>query len=151
MSDDFGSTPPPSTPPPPAWGEPTFQQPPPPQYAPPAQSSGLSDTAAGALAYITFIPALIFLLVAPYNQKPFIKFHAWQCITLTLTSIVVSVGFTFLAIIGFHLFGLIFLLHLLVNLTLFVFWLIAIIKASKGEWYKIPLIGDLAQNFAGKV
>lgn len=34
---------------------------------PPAQS-GLSDNAAGALAYVTIIPAIIFLIVEPYNK-----------------------------------------------------------------------------------
>ena len=48
---------------------------------------GLSDTAASALAYVTFIPALIFLLVAPYNQKPDIRFHAIQELGLTVVGI----------------------------------------------------------------
>ncbi len=47
---------------------------PPPQ---PAQS-GLSDNAAGALAYVTIIPAIIFLIVEPYNKNSYIRFHAWQ-------------------------------------------------------------------------
>ena len=42
--------------------------------------SGLSDNAASGLAYITIIPAIIFLVVAPYNQKPEIRFHCWQSI-----------------------------------------------------------------------
>jgi hypothetical protein len=47
----------------------------------PAQS-GLSDNAAGALAYVTFIPAIIFLIVEPYNKNSYIKFHSWQSIFL---------------------------------------------------------------------
>ena len=43
-------------------------------------AAGLSDNAAGAIAYITFIPALIFLLVEPYNRKAFVRFHSFQCI-----------------------------------------------------------------------
>jgi uncharacterized membrane protein len=30
----------------------------------------------------------------------------------------------------------------------FAAWLIAIIWASKGEWYKLPLIGDFAEKTA---
>ena len=54
------------------------------QYPPPAAAvnDGLSDTAAGALAYITIVPAILFLVLAPYNQKPFVKFHAFQCLGL---------------------------------------------------------------------
>ena len=47
-----------------------------------AASSGLSDNAAGALAYLTVIPAIIFLIVEPYNKNSFVRFHSWQCIFL---------------------------------------------------------------------
>ena len=60
-----------------------------PQYTPvppQAAQSGLSDNAAGALAYITIIPAIIFLLVEPYNKNSFVRFHAWQCIFLGIAA-----------------------------------------------------------------
>ncbi len=38
--------------------------------------------------------------------------------------------------------------HLLVALGMFIVWLMAIIKASKGEWYKLPFIGDFAEKQA---
>jgi len=41
-----------------------------------AVPDGLTDNNAAGLAYVTIIPAIIFLVVAPYNQKPFIRFHA---------------------------------------------------------------------------
>ena len=34
------------------------------------------------LCYVTLIPAIIFLVVAPYNQNRLIRFHAWQSIFL---------------------------------------------------------------------
>ena len=40
---------------------------------------GLSDSAASGLCYL-FIPAIIFLATAPYNQKAEVRFHAWQSI-----------------------------------------------------------------------
>ena len=45
-------------------------------------TTGLSDEAASGIAYLTFIPAIIFLVVAPYNTSPKVKFHAWQSIFL---------------------------------------------------------------------
>ena len=41
------------------------------------------------------------------------------------------------------------LIRLAIRLILFVFWLVALIKASQGQWYKIPIVGDLAASFAG--
>jgi uncharacterized membrane protein len=112
---------------------------------------GLSSNAAAAISYITFIPAVIFLVMAPYNRDRFVRFHAWQCIALTIVWVAISIVFTVLAFAGLHFFfGMWTLIHMLIRLVLFVFWLIAIIKASQGQWFKIPIVGDLAQSFAGK-
>ena len=53
--------------------------------------SGLSDNAAGGLAYVTFIPALIFLLVEPFNKNPYVRFHSWQSIFLIIAWIAADV------------------------------------------------------------
>jgi uncharacterized membrane protein len=119
----------------------------PPGAPPPGVGQGLSSNAAAAISYITFIPAVIFLAVAPYNRDRFVRFHAWQSIALWVVAIAISIIFTFLSYAGFHLLW--WTLHSLIDLVLFVFWLIAVIKASQGQWYKIPIVGDLAQNFAG--
>ncbi len=37
---------------------------------------------------------------------------------------------------------------MLVSLGMFIVWLMAILKASKGEWYKLPFIGDFAEKQA---
>ncbi len=42
--------------------------------------TGLTDNVAGALAYVTIIPAIAFLVLEPYNRKRFIRFHCFQCI-----------------------------------------------------------------------
>ncbi len=75
---------PPPPPPPAGYTQTAYPPPPPPGYVPPPADAGLSDNAASALAYVTFIPAVIFLVLAPYNQKPVIKFHAIQELGLTL-------------------------------------------------------------------
>ena len=40
------------------------------------------------------------------------------------------------------------LIHLVIGLGLFLIWLFVILKASKGEWYKLPVIGDFAEKQA---
>ena len=57
--------------------------------------SGLSDNAAGALAYLTVIPAIIFLIVEPFNKNSYVRFHSWQCIFLCLSAVVLENGFAF--------------------------------------------------------
>ena len=81
----------------------------------------------------------------------FVRFHAWQCIALTIVWAAIKILFSIFALAGFHvlLFGVWTLISLAVFLVLFVFWLIALIKASQGQWYKIPIVGDLAASFTG--
>ncbi|MBW4038701.1 MAG: DUF4870 domain-containing protein [Acidobacteria bacterium] len=140
----------------PAWGPPSPNYPPPaggyppPGYVPPTQyppytkAAGPSTNTIAALAYITFIPALIFLVIEPYKHNDFIRFHSWQCIVLTLVEMAGSIIFGFMGTIGM-------MIRAVLGLLLFVFWLIAIIKASKGERYHIPIVGELAETLAATV
>jgi uncharacterized membrane protein len=115
-------------------------------------SSGLSENAAAAIAYLTVIPAIIFLLIEPYNKMRLVRFHSVQSIALGVTSIILQFGLTALQV-SMHFIPLSWmffsLLHLVIFLGLFVFWLIAILKASKGEFYRLPIIGDFAQKQVG--
>src|ERR1700726_518977 len=38
------------------------------------QVGGLTQTVAGALAYVTIIPAILFLVIEPYNKDRFVRF-----------------------------------------------------------------------------
>jgi uncharacterized membrane protein len=132
--------------------DPIPPQQPPPTYIPPAStSSGLSDNLAAALAYVTIIPAIIFLVLEPYNRIPLIRFHSFQSIGFCILAFVLQVTLTIaeglLRFIpgSWMLFS---ICHLVLGLGLFVAWLIVILKASKGEWYKLPIIGDFAEKQA---
>jgi uncharacterized membrane protein len=119
----------------------------PPPYHPAASHPGLSDSAAGGLAYVTIIPAIIFLIVDPYSRNPFVRFHAWQCIFLSIAGFiawaaVVVIGFIpFIRVIDL-------VLSPLVGLGFFVIWLIALVNAFSGKMFKLPVLGDLAEKQA---
>jgi uncharacterized membrane protein len=106
-----------------------------------ANAGGLSDNAAAAVAYLTFIPAIIFLVMEPYNRKPFIKFNCFQCLGLTVVSFVL-LFFNIIPILGQIIF-------LVGNLAMLVLWVICIINASQGKLFKIPVIGNFAAQQAG--
>jgi uncharacterized membrane protein len=110
-------------------------------------AGGMTDNVAGMLAYITIIPAIIFLVVEPYNKNRFIRFHSWQCLFFAATLFVLHIGlsiFTFVPILALITFP----LHLLVSLGGFIVWIILLIKANQGQMYKLPVIGDLAEKQA---
>jgi len=124
-----------------------------PTYPPPAPaaSSGLSDNAAAAIAYLTIIPAIIFLILEPYNKISLVKFHSIQCLGLAVVSFVLQVGVTILFFIlhAIPLIGILFLfVRLAIMLCIVVAWLMCIIKASQGAWFKLPFIGDFAEKQA---
>ena len=112
--------------------------------------SGLTDNAAGALAYITFVPAIVFLVLPPYNASPYVRFHAWQSIFLNVAAVIVSIALSFLMVF-FMFFGAFFLLAVsrLIWLLWFVLWLVCVLKALNGQRFKVPIIGDLAAKQAG--
>jgi uncharacterized membrane protein len=111
--------------------------------------SGLSDNGAGALAYITFIPAIVFLAMPPYSQSPYVRFHSWQSIFLNVASFVIWIVLVILGKIPF--FGLITIpLFLVFMLGMFIVWLMLVLKAVNGTKLKLPIIGALAEAQAGK-
>jgi uncharacterized membrane protein len=112
---------------------------PPPAYTAPVAAGGLSENSAAALSYITIIPAIIFLVMEPYNKMAFVRFHAWQCISFAVVLTVIHIVLLFIPIIGW-------ILSALVSLASLLLWIMVILKASKGEWYKLPIIGDFAMK-----
>lgn len=117
-----------------------------------ASAGGMTDNVAGMLAYITIIPAIIFLVMEPYNKSRFVRFHAWQNIFLHVAVIgiwiilmVLTVAASIVPIIG-HL--IVMMLGLVVWVGLVVVWIILLMKANQGQMYKLPLIGDLAEKQA---
>ena len=105
-----------------------------------AASSGLADNVAGALAYITIIPAILFLILEPYNKRPFVKFHAFQCLGLALCSLIFS-AVMIIPILGW-------IAGVLGHITVLVFWVICIIKAYQGVKFKVPVIGNFVDDLA---
>lgn len=111
--------------------------------------SGLSDNGAAALAYITFIPAILFLVMPPYNKSSYVRFHSWQSVLLNVVGVAVFILFSILGRIP--LFNLLVIPAVLaVFLVLFILWLVVILKALNGQRFHIPIVGPLAESQAGK-
>ena len=110
----------------------------------------MTDNVAGMLAYITIIPAIIFLVMEPYNRNRFIRFHSFQCLFFCAALIVLHVGLGIFGIVpGVAL--LTFPLHMLINVGAFIIWIVLLIKANQGQMYKLPFIGNLAEQQANVV
>lgn len=104
------------------------------------------------------IYSIIVLVQDKTNKLP--RFHAMQSILLSIVPIVVMIVYGILAgigvaidsAIGVPIFSIIamilYFVLLLAFLGMFVFMILAAIKAYNGEIYKIPVIGNYADKFS---
>ena|SRR5919109_3765121 len=113
---------------------------------------GIPDNIAGALAYVTFIPAIVFLFVEPFNKSRFIRFHALQSLFLALAlgvvGIALKIGFVVLGLVPVVGRLLMVLALLIVMLGCFMLWIVLLIKALQRQTFKLPVIGDWAERQA---
>jgi uncharacterized membrane protein len=109
-------------------------------------STGLQENVAGLLCYVgAWVTGIIFLILEPKNR--FVRFHAMQSI----------VTFAGLSIIGFVIGlmpGILFFGEAMLRAGLgvlgFILWIVLMVKAYQGVLYKLPVAGDLAEQFLGK-
>jgi uncharacterized membrane protein len=99
------------------------------------------------LAYITIIPAIIFLVIEPYNKSRFVRFHSFQSIFFCVAWVAVSIALSIFSFVPFL--GLIMLpLHLVIWLGGLALWVVLLLKANGGQMWKLPIIGDIAEKNA---
>jgi uncharacterized membrane protein len=88
------------------------------------------------------------------------RFHAFQSVLLSVIPIIVVFVYMILAVIGvmidaalgipiFSIIAmLVYFVLMLASLVLFVFMILAAVKAFNGEIYKVPIIGNLADKYS---
>ena len=93
---------------------------------------------AGLLCYaLMWISGLVFFLVEKENK--FVRFHAAQSLVLFAGLHVVTIVAGILPFIG----GVI---TSLVSFFSIIFWIIGMYKAYTNEYFKFPIVGDIAQS-----
>lgn len=116
-------------------------------------TTGLDDNVAGALSYlIGFITGIIFLVLEPYNKRPFVRFHAFQSILFCAGWIALSIAFSIIFVItgsALHLWWIFLPIRMLIGLLGFLLWLFCMYKAYNRELYRLPVIGPIAAKQAG--
>ena len=120
-------------------------------------SMGLEENIASALCYVLmWLTGLIFFLIEKDNKT--VRFHALQSI-LTFLPLTI-IGWILMGPLGFSTsygyggfvyaasFSVFYYIGLLVNLVAFILWLLLMFKAYKGEKFKLPIVGDIAEKNA---
>lgn len=107
---------------------------------------GLDENVAALLTYVLgFISGIVFIFVEKENH--IVRFHAFQSAIFFLPGFVVYIILgTMLSFIPFI--GILFSLLLWAGFA--GVWVFLMIKAYKGEKYKLPFVGDIAEQQANK-
>ncbi len=101
-------------------------------------SIGMQPNMAGLLSYLLgWITGLIFYLVEKKNK--FVRFHAMQSIIVFGGIAVLNIVFLVIPVLGI-------LLSLLLSILGIVLWVLLMIKAYQGEFFKLPIAGDIAEK-----
>ncbi len=121
-----------------------------PQTAP--SGGGLEPNIAAFLGYLVIILAVVWLVLEPYKNDRFVRFHAFQALACWVAVVVLSIGLTILSIIiafipGVNLLAIV--IWPVFSLAIFVVWILLMVKAYQKEMWKLPLIGDFAAKMAG--
>lgn len=97
----------------------------------------------GAVAYLLgFVTGIVFLLVEKDNK--FVRFHAMQSTILFGGFFVAQIALGFIPVLGW-------LVGLLLSFAAFVLWIVLMWKAFQGELYKLPYVGDMAEQQLAKM
>lgn len=107
-----------------------------------ATSLGMRARTAGLLCYLFgWVTGLIFLLLERENR--FVRFHAMQSLLFFGILSVLEGVFSYLPFYGF--------IGVVIGLVMFVGWVVMMVKAHRGEYYKLPLFGDLAERLIDQI
>jgi len=102
------------------------------------------------LAYITFIPAIVFVLIEPIKRNRFVRFHSFQSIFLAVATILAAVAmrilYSLLVLIPVLGYLLAWLASAVALLGWVILWLVLLVKAMQGETFRLPWIGSLAEK-----
>lgn len=130
-----------------AWSQGTDGSGPPPPPPRPDVWGGVSDRTATLLCYIPligWIPAVALLASNRFTHDQRVRFHAFQGLYLFIAYLLVDwVVQPFASFPGSFLPRVI---PSLLRLAVFVGWIFMIVKVSKDEDYRLPIVGELADR-----
>jgi uncharacterized membrane protein len=112
--------------------------------------SGLSENAAGGIAYLTLIPAIVFLIIDPFRKSAYVRFHAWQSIFFFIAWAVIDILVGLVQNLVPSVVFLTFTVLQLVALAIFAVWVYVFVNAFGGKRIKLPLIGGMAEKQASR-
>jgi uncharacterized membrane protein len=103
---------------------------------------GVTENLEALLCYaLGWVTGLVFLLLEKNNA--YVRFHALQSLVVFGVLHVAAMVILIIPVLGV-------LVSSLINLAMLALWIVMMIKAYKGERYKLPIAGDFVEQQLGK-
>lgn len=116
-------------------------------------AQGTRDALLGGLAYVTVIPAIVFLVVPALKSSRFVRFHSWQSLFFGAAAVVaaalVKFLFAILSVVPVIGFPVAWLSIGITFIAIAVIWVVLPVKALQGQSYELPVLGGIAASLTG--
>ena len=122
---------------------------------------GLSPNGASLISYI-WIPVTSVIVLVTEKENRLVRFHAFQALFMGLAifamTIVLSVIIGVLTLVagavspyaGIIVSVLSLLVWIIIAIALLALWVFCLVKAYRGEMYRLPVVGKYAENMINK-
>ena len=101
-------------------------------------TTGLEPNIAGLLCYLgVWISGIVFLVIEQKNK--FVRFHALQSIVIFGALTVASALLNWIPFFGGFF-------SAVIGILAFILWILLMVKAYRGELYKVPVAGHVAEG-----
>lgn len=112
-----------------------------------SNTSSMAENTAALLSYILgWVTGIIFFII---DKRPFVRFHAAQSIVVFgAVSVINIVLGSIISFSPYPLWALFNIVNRLVELASLVIWILMLVKANQGKYYKLPIAGDIAERLA---
>ena len=117
----------------------------------------VKDTGLAAIAYLLGLITGIIVLIISEPKDKFVKFHAVQSILFHISIMVIAfilgiamIPFTMISagtMPNFLWLGGLWSVWAFYSIIVFIVWIVLMIRAYSGQNYKLPVLGDLAEEW----
>lgn len=105
-------------------------------------STNLEENIAAFLCYLAvFVTGIIFIVLEKKNK--FVRFHAMQSTIFFISIWIIQYIVDYVPFVGW-------LLSILLSFFGFIMWIIFMVKAYQHEYFKFPIVGQIAEDFLNK-
>ncbi|MCX8094126.1 MAG: DUF4870 domain-containing protein [Candidatus Goldbacteria bacterium] len=99
---------------------------------------GLTENFEGMLCYVLgWVTGVLFFIIE--KESKFVRFHALQSILTFLGAMIVFTILGVIPILGW-------LVSIVLAPVVVILWIVLMVRAYKGEMWKLPIVGDMAEK-----